>query len=303
MKKILLLVTLFLTINVTAQNNWSKSDANYIIEYQNRLVNYLNKNSGEIKSYSESVLDKAYKKYVEKKLNTYIQGRVFSYDNSSHSFDKQIFSPPSQFNQNDRNFYTVHVNKLDSVLQAYAVIADKYFSYEKEKQFETDKGEKGFLYTQGLALLTNRFYELQKAIFQKSDEVEDYLFEISIEGSPKAKYLIPMNKALKTTRFLSELLYDVENYDNNKTQIASLKANLLESYQAFDLKRDYYKTQLAHEYADFERFYSRVNKYCENADEFIAKVVENPYLLEDNDFESISRHYNYIIDNYNYFIN
>ncbi len=303
MKYLIPIILLLLNVGLSAQQNWSKSDANYVIDYQNRVTSYLNKHSDDIQYFDERVLNEAYKKYIENKLNTYIQSRIFTYDNKSHTFDKQIFSPPAQFNQNDRNFYTLQVNKLDSVLFAFSTIANEYFYYEKERKFETDNGEKGKTYTQNLIHLSKRFYTLRKTIFQKFDEVEDQLFEISIEGSPKAKYLIPMNNCLKKARNLSDLLYDVENYNMNKDQINAIKTDLVNKYLAFDEKRDYYKTHLAHEYADFERFYIRTNKFCENADEFIAKLIENPYLLEEYDYESISRHYNYMVENYNYFIN
>lgn len=303
MKKLFLLLILLSTYLVNAQTNWSKTDANYVIGYQNSVTDYLNTNSGNVKYFNEGFLEGAQKKYAQNKLNTYLQGGLFLYNNKSHSFDKTIFSPPSQFNQTDKNFYAQSTNKLDSVLQAMATISSTFHAYEKAKTFETDKGENGKQYTATLLHLTDRFYTLRKGIFNKFDELEDYLFEISIQGSPKAKYLIPMNKCLQKARSMSQLLYDVENYEANKTQIETISSELVRNFEEFDAKRDYYKTQLAHEYSDFERFYIRLNKYCENAKEFTAKVEENPYLLDENDYESIGRHYNYVVDNYNYFIN
>jgi len=303
MKNFLLLIIALATTGAFAQNNWTKDNIGYIIEYQNSVTDYLNRYSESLQSYEDRVMEKGFHKYVEGKSNTYIQMSLFMYEQYSKSADKLIYTPSTHFSAADQQFYKTSMTKIDSTLTAISAIGKEFSDYEHEKGYETDGGAKGKECIETQIALSKRFYELRRAVFEKEDETAEFIFAISVKGSEHEKYLIPMNKYLNVSKQLGGLLYEVEKYDANKAKIDELRGVLQNEVDMFYEKRDTYKTELAHHYMDFESYYSSLKRFLENTEEFVAKVEENVNLLEENDFEGIGRTYNYIVDGYNHFVN
>ena len=303
MRKIILLIIALATTSAFAQKNWTKDNIGYIIEYQNSVTDYLNRYSESLRNYEDRVIEKGFNKYIEGKSNTYIQSNLLMYEQYSKATDKKIYTPSTHFSAADQQFYKTSMTKIDSTLTAMSELAKVFVEYEREKGYETDSGAKGKELIETQIALSKRFYELRKAVFDKEDETADFIFEISVKGSEHEKYLIPMNKNLNIAKQLGKLLYEVEKYDANKAKIDELRGILRKEADQFEEKRAVYKTELKHHYMDFEGYYLRLGKFVDYTEEFTDKVEENVNLLEENDFEGIGRQYNYLVDNYNHFVN
>ncbi|WP_412467901.1 hypothetical protein [Pedobacter sp. KLB.chiD] len=246
MKTILKLTVLALTLSFTACKNEKKKDdnaktayaeadekdVNAIIEYNNVLVSFTDKNNDYIKRI-ESNLIKIEKGLQNPNDHFAFIGLIqpFSIPTINRSKLKPD-TPPSALNKDDQNFFKENVTAMTGLLDKIKETYKSLDEYIKAEDWKDDKGTKGKALVDSIYGMGKKYYNHDELVLAKLNLIGDDAERVILKTHPLKDYIFALKDDRSATAAFTKLMASNKNYKSIETKAKA-------AYQA--LENQYHK--------------------------------------------------------------
>jgi len=189
-----------------------KGDANDIVEYNNVLVSYTDKNNDYLKSLDRTL------SHISKGLENPEDRFAFSGVIPPHALSFISISkikpetPPSALSSDDQKFFKENVAGLSSTM---AKIKETYKSlddYIKAEDWKDDKSAKGKLLIDSIYSMSKTYYNYDDKILTKLEVIGDDAERIILKSHPLREYIFALKDDRKAVAEFTKLITESENY-------------------------------------------------------------------------------------------
>lgn len=280
----------------------NKDDANAIVEYNNVLVSYTDKNNDYLKSLDRTLT--RISKALEKPEDRFSWTGIISPMSTpffNHSKVKPE-TPPSALSSDDQKFFKENVTSLNT---AMTKIKDTYKSlndYIKAEDWKDDKGTKGKLLVDSIYSMSKTYYTYDDKILAKLEVIGDDAERIILKSHPLKEYIFAFKDDKKAVDDFNHLLGEnAEKYKAAEPKIKTAYAAL----EALNAKHSAMTPPNTKEFpgqdGSFKRFNEAFNDYLIEARKVMRDASTSGKISESGG-ENLVRKQDYMRNAYNSFV-
>ncbi|RBQ08711.1 DUF3829 domain-containing protein [Pedobacter miscanthi] len=277
MKTLFKLTALALVLSVTACKNGGKKDSNgkttyveadekdvnAIIEYNNVMVSFTDKNNSYLKSL-ESNLDRIEKGLAKPNDRFAFLGLMTPFSMSTFSNSKiKPDTPPSALSSDDQKFFKENVVSMTGVLDKIKATYKSLDEYIKAEDWKDDKGVKGKALVDSIYSMGKKYYTYDEVILAKLNVIGDDAERVILKTHPLKEYIFALKDDRSKVAEFTKLLASNKNYK-------AIEAKAKTAYQSLE---DQYNKQVAMPAPDATKFPGK-DGYFKNFNESL-----NDYLI------------------------
>lgn len=315
MKTIFKLTALALVLSVTACKNGSKKDSNgkttyaeadekdvnTIIEYNNVMVSFTDKNNSYLKSL-ESNLDR-----IEKGLAN--PDRRFAFLGLMTPFSMNTFSnskikpdtPPNALNNDDQKFFKENVVAMTSVLDKIKATYKSLDEYIKAEDWKDDKGAKGKSLVDSIYSMGKKYYTYDEVVLAKLNVIGDDAERVILKTHPLKEYIFALKDDRSKVAEFTKLLAGNKNYRAIETKAKAAYQSLEDQYNKHMAMPAPDATKFPGKDGYFRNFNERLNDYLIAARKMMRDSSASGKLTEYN-IEELVRKQDSMRSAYNNFV-
>lgn len=279
----------------------SNEDANQIVEYNNVLVGFTDKNNDFLKRIDGN-LERIAKGLQNPSDRFAFIGITPAFSTPSFNRSKlKPETPPSVLSSADQKYFKDNVAGLN---ESMAKIKETYKSlddYLKAEDWKDDKGAKGKKLVDSIYSISKTYYKYDENILAKLEVIGDDAERIILKTHPLKKYIFAMKDDRKAVGDFNRLILESKNY---KTDEAKIKAAYteLEAQNKKHIEMDAPSTsKYPGKENAFKRFNDSFNEYLIEARKTMRDATTSGKLTENN-AESLIRKHDYMRTSYNSFV-
>ncbi|WP_162799908.1 DUF3829 domain-containing protein [Pedobacter jeongneungensis] len=316
MKTILKLTALALALSFTACKNDKKKDnnaktayaeadekdVNAIIEYNNVMVSFTDKNNSYLKSL-ESNLDRIEKGLAKPNDRFAFLGLMtpFSMSTISNSRIKPD-TPPSALNNDDQKFFKENVVSMTSLLDKIKETYKSLDEYIKAEDWKDDKGAKGKTLVDSIYSMGKKYYTYDEVVLAKLNLIGDDAERVILKTHPLKEYIFALKDDRSKAAEFTKLLAGSKSYK-------AIEAKAKAAYQALEDQHNKHVAMAAPDATKypgkdgyFRNFNERLNDYLIAARKMMRDAAVSGKLTDYNieelvrDQDSMRSAYNNFVD-------
>ncbi|WP_316803774.1 DUF3829 domain-containing protein [Pedobacter nototheniae] len=280
----------------------NKDDANDIVEYNNVLVSFTDKNNNYLKSLENGL--KTISRGLENPNNQFAFSGIINpisipfYSNSKIKPE----TPPSALSSDDQKFFKENVAGLNSTMTK---IKDTYKSlndYIKAEDWKDDKSAKGKLLVDSIYSMSKNYYAYDDKILAKLEVIGDDAERIILKSHPLKEYIFALKDDKKAVDDFNRLLGEsAEKYKAAEPKIKT-------AYAALEAQRGKHSAMPAPNAKEFpgqgdsfKRFNEAFNDYLVEARK-VMRDASTSGKISQSDGENLVRKQDYMRTAYNSFV-
>jgi len=315
MKTILKLTALALVLSVTACKNDGKKDSsaktsyaeadekdvNEIIEYNNAVVSFTDKNNDYIKRIEDNII-KIEKGLANPNDHFAFIGLITPFSMSTISSSKmKPDTPPSALSSDDQKFFKENVVSMTGVLDKIKETYKSLDEYIKAEDWKDDKGVKGKALVDSIYSMGKKYYAYDEQVLAKLNIIGDDAERVILKTHPLKEYIFALKDDRSKVAEFTKLLAGNKNY---KTIEAKAKS-------AYQILEDQHNKHVAMAAPDagkfpgkdgyFKNFNDRLNDYLIAARKMMRDASASGKLTEYN-IEELVRKQDSMRSAYNNFV-
>lgn len=296
MKTILKLTALALVLSLTACKNDGKKDnsaktsyaeadekdVNEIIEYNNAVVSFTDKNNDYIKRIEDNII-KIEKGLANPSDHFAFIGLITPFSMSTISSSKmKPDTPPSVLSSDDQKFFKENVVSMTGVLDKIKETYKSLDEYIKAEDWKDDKGAKGKALLDSIYSMGKKYYAYDEQVMAKLNIIGDDAERVILKTHPLKEYIFALKDDRSKVAEFTKLLAGNKNY---KTIEAKAKS-------AYQILEDQHKKHVAMAAPDaskfpgkdgyFKNFNDRLNDYLIAARKMMRDASASGKLTEYN---------------------
>ncbi|MCZ4244425.1 DUF3829 domain-containing protein [Pedobacter punctiformis] len=280
----------------------NKDDANDIVEYNNVLVSYTDKNNDYLKSL-DGTLQKI-SKGLENPTDRFAWIGItspMSMISINHSKVKPE-TPPAALSSDDQKFFKDNVAGLSSTMTKIKDTYKALNDYIKAEDWKDDKSAKGKLLVDSIYSMSKKYYAYDDKILAKLEVIGDDAERIILKSHPLKEYIFALKDDKKAVDDFNKLL--AENAGKYKAAEAKIKT----AYAALEAQNAKHKImsppdakKFPGQDGSFTRFNESFSDYLIEARK-IMRDASASGKISDDDGESLVRKQDYMRTAYNNFV-
>ncbi|WP_316827670.1 DUF3829 domain-containing protein [Pedobacter miscanthi] len=316
MKTLFKLTALALVLSVTACKNDGKKDSNgkstyaeadekdvnEIIEYNNVMVSFTDKNNGYIKRIESNIIR------IEKGLGNpndrfAFTGLLMPFSMSTISGSRiKPDTPPSALSNDDQKFFKENVVSMTGVLDKIKATYKSLDEYIKAEDWKDDKGVKGKALVDSIYSMGKKYYAYDEVVLAKLNVIGDDAERVILKTHPLREYIFALKDDRSAATEFTKLLASNKNYKSIETKAKA-------AYQALEDQHNKHVAMVAPDATKFpgkdgyfRNFNERLNDYLIAARKMMRDAATSGKLTEYNieelvrDQDSMRSAYNNFVD-------
>ncbi|MCX2493290.1 hypothetical protein OQX63_07390 [Pedobacter sp. PF22-3] len=313
MKTILKLTALALTLSFTACKNDKKKDdnaktayaeadekdVNTIIEYNNVMVSFTDKNNDYIKRIEDNMIK------IEKGLQN--PNDRFAFIGLIQPFSIPTFNrsglkpdtPPNALNNDDQKFFKENVTAMTGLLDKIKETYKSLDEYIKAEDWKDDKGTKGKALVDSIYSMGKKYYNHDELVLAKLNLIGDDAERVILKTHPLKEYIFALKDDRSATAAFTKLMASNKNYKSIEAKAA---------YQALEDQHHKHEAMAAPDATKypgkdsyFKNFNDRLNDYLIAARKMMRDASASGKLTDYN-IEELVRHQDSMRSAYNNFV-
>lgn len=315
MKTILKLTALALTLSFTACKNDKKKDdnaktayaeadekdVNAIIEYNNVMVSFTDKNNDYIKRIENNIVK------IEKGLRNPSDhfafiGLIQPFSIPTISSNKlKPDTPPNALNKDDQKFFKENVTAMTGLLDKIKETYKSLDEYIKAEDWKDDKGTKGKTLVDSIYSMGKKYYTYDDLVLAKLNLIGDDAERVILKTHPLKEYIYALKDDRSATAAFTKLMAGTKNYK-------SIEARAKAAYQALEEQHQKHAAMAAPDATKypgkdgyFKNFNERLNDYLIAARKMMRDASASGQLTDYN-IEELVRHQDNMRSAYNNFV-
>jgi len=315
MKTILKVTALALTLSFTACKNDQKKDdnaktayaeadekdVNAIIEYNNVMVGFTDKNNDYIQRIEGNIVK------IEKGLQN--PNDRFAFIGLIQPFSINTITrngvkpdtPPSALNNDDQKFFKENVvamtGLLDKIKETYSALDE----YIKAEDWKDDKGNKGKALVDSIYGLGKKYYTHDELVLARLNLIGDDAERVILKTHPLKEYIFALKDDRSATAAFTKLMASNKSYK-------SIEVKAKTAYQALEDQHHKHEAMAAPDATKypgkdgyFKNFNQRFNDYLIAARKMMRDAAASGKLTDYN-IEELVRHQDSMRSAYNNFV-
>jgi len=316
MKTLFKLTALALVLSVTACKNDGKKDSdnktayaeadekdvNDIIEYNNVMVSFTDKNNDYIKRIESNIVR------IEKGLGKpndrfAFMGLITPFSINSITSNKvKPNTPPSALNSEDQKFFKENVTAMTGVLDQIKATYKSLDEYIKAEDWKDDKGAKGKALVDSIYSMGKKYYAYDGVVLDKLNVIGDEAERVILKTHPLKEYIFALKDDRSKVAEFTKLLASNKNYKAIETKAKTAYQALEEQYTKHVAMAAPDASKFPGKDGYFRNFNERVNDYLIAARKMMRDASASGKLTEYNieelvrDQDSMRSAYNNFVD-------
>jgi len=279
----------------------SNDEANQIVEYNNVLVAYTDKNNTYLKSMESNVQRIA--RGLEQPNNQYAFIGIITPFSVPH-FSKSTMkpeTPPKVLSGEDQKFFKDNVLALNESFEKMKNTYKSLDDYIKAEDFKDDKGIKGKALVDSIYAMSKTYYKYDDQLLTKLEVIGDDAERIILKTHPLKEYIFAMKDDRKAVADFNKLILETKNYKADEAKIKT-------AYTALEAQNKKHTEMDAPNAAKYPGKDDSFRRFNESFKEFLIetkKVMRDAATsgkITENDTENLIRKHEYMRTSYNSFV-
>ncbi|AZI26093.1 DUF3829 domain-containing protein [Pedobacter sp. G11] len=279
----------------------SNEDANQIVEYNNVLVSFTDKNNEYLKRVDEN-LEKISKGLQNPSNQFAFIGIISPFYTPSFNHSRiKPENPPAVLSSSDQKFFKDNVNGLNETLTK---IKDTYKSlndYLKAEDWKDDKGVKGKGFIDSIYTMTKAYYKYDENVLAKLEVIGDDAERIILKTHPLKDYIFAMKDDRKAVGDFNRMMLGSKHYKTDEPKIKAAYTALEAQYKKHTEMDMPSTSKFPGKEAAFKRFNDSFNDYLVESRKVMRDAGASGKLSVDN-AEDLIRKYDFMRTTYNNFV-
>jgi len=284
-------------------NTPDQGDANEIVEYNNLLVGFTDKNNDHLIRLDENL------NLISKVLEN--PNSQFNFTSVITPFDIPGISismlkpdiPPTVLSNTDQVYFKENVFGLTTTLNKINETYSSLDNYIKAEDFKNDNGKAGKLLIDSIYTLCEKYYSYNDRILNKLKNIGDDAERVVLKSHPLKEYIFALKNDRKAVEDFNKLIVESENYKIITPKVKS-------AYQVLEAQNKKHAAMVAPDTkkypgraSSFEKFNDRFNEYLIEARRVMRTNASFKGKITQSDINNLSRKQDYIREAYNSFVN
>ena len=315
MKTLLKLTALALVLSAAACKNDGKKDSNAktsyaeadekdvneIIEYNNVVVNFTDKNNDYIKRIEGNII-KIEKGLANPNDNFAFIGLITPFSMSTINSGKiKPDTPPSALSSDDQKFFKENVVSMTGVLDKIKETYKSLDEYIQAEDWKDDKGVKGKALVDSIYSMGKKYYAYDEQVLAKLNIIGDDAERVILKTHPLKEYIFALKDDRSKVAEFTKLLAGNKNYK-------TIEAKAKSAYQALEDQHHKHVAMAAPDAGKFpgkdsyfKNFNDQLNDYLIAARKMMRDASASGKLTEYN-IEELARNQDNMRSAYNNFV-
>jgi len=275
MKSFLKLTALALALSFTACKNDGKKDhnaktayaeaddedANTIIEYNNVMVSFTDKNNDYIKRIEDNIIKIG--KGLENPTDRFAFIGLISPFAINHITSNKVKpdTPPDALSKEDQKFFKENVASMTTTLDKIKATYKSLDEYIKAEDWKDDKGVKGKGLVDSIYVMGKRYYGYDDRVLAKLEVIGDDAERIILKTHPLKEYIFALKDDRSDVAAFTKLLASNENYKAIEAKAKTAYQTLEEQYKKHNEMTPPDGSKFPGKDGYFKNFNDRLNDY------------------------------------------
>lgn len=279
----------------------SNDDANQIVEYNNVLVGFTDKNNEYLKRINEN-LERIAKGLVNPSDQFAFIGIVPPY--ATPSFNRSTLkpeTPPSVLSSTDQKYFKDNVKGLN---ESMTKIKDTYKTlddYLNAEDWKDDKGVKGKNLVDSIYSMSKTYYKYDENVLAKLEVIGDDAERIILKRHPLKEYIFAMKDDRKAVGDFNRMILGSKNYKADEAKIKTAYNALEVQYKKHNEMDAPSASKYPGKDGSLIRFNDSFNEFLIEARKTMRAAAASGKLTE-SDAENLIRKHDYMRTSYNSFV-
>ena len=278
-----------------------KDDANAIIEYNNVLVGFTDKNNEYLKRLETTLLSIG--KGLENPTDRFaFIGVIAPFSSTYFSVSKvKPDTPPSALNSKDQKFFKENVAGLNTTMSKIKETYKLLDEYIKAEDWKDDKSIKGKALIDSIYVMSKKYYEYDSKILDKLDVIGDDAERIILKDHPLKEYIFALKDDRKAVADFNKSIVGNQNYKQIEEEIKAQYSTLETQNKKHTEMAPPDASKFPGRDSEFKRFNESFNEYLIEARKIMRDASADGKLTETN-IEDLNRKQDDMRTAYNNFV-
>jgi hypothetical protein len=260
----------------------SLDDANQIIQYNNVLVGFTDRNSNYVRDLEHSLQG------IQRDLNN--PNDQFAFHSVTSPIEMPDFNysaikpdnPPSALNSDDRAFFKENVSLLNTTVKTIRETAKQLYDYIRAEDFKDDHAVKGKKLVDSIYALNDKYYACHDKLLAKLTIVAEGAERVTLKSHPLKEYIFAMKDDQDETRSFYDMMgKHAKDYNKAEQKVKALYQSMEKNqrkHAAMDAISEY---KFAGKQSSFTYFYDDYNKYLVSARKIMRDASSSGQVSEE----------------------